>query len=46
MTIIADFRIGETASIELDGVWTWLTSDTVTTQAFGAASSVHTVVFT
>lgn len=27
-------------------VWAWSTSDTVTTQAFGAAGTSHTVVFT
>ena len=27
------------------GAWSWSTSDTVTTQAFGAAGTVHTCVF-
>jgi len=29
----------------LSGEWTWSTSDTVTTQAFGTAGTVHTCVF-
>jgi len=43
---IGSTSLNRTSATFSSGSWTWTTTDTVSTQAFGSSGSVHTVYFT